>query len=643
MLTQDYTSFTKNFLGHFPCPVCGSSDNLSRWYVEELDDETYYCYTKGCPNRKSEADILKHKGLHTMTFTNQHPTKTVPLKTRGLTEETCKTYGVQVSTDSGELIFPYYKDGVLVAQKLRKRDVKEFRIEGSGKGLGFFGSNTIPVGRREALIITEGEIDALSCYQMTGLPTVSVPSGADSALRTVKENLKWLETFKKVYVCLDNDEAGNDAATEVMELLRIGVGYRVTLPVKDSNELLLTEGGTKIFKDCVAKAQRRTTNVLLTKEQKVDMFMEAYDSEGVSEGWSTGLKTLDNCTEYPFLLGKGEVTVLFASASAGKSSVARQVAANFISRKQHILYFALEETNSRYLQKIMGMVARVDLRYSDVPLKRQDLDKLASYASEYVEVANLNEYNWDEIEEAIEYAVRVNGVDLVIFDNITSYISTVNKSEHEAVSEAMTGFVRLGKKFHHHTIVVSHTRRDTALKEGEIPTMTHGYGGGGIERFADNVIGIGRVQGENELKGSILKHRDNGLVGSFTLTWNSKESAFTEVDINDSLRLSTGKVNPQPNTQGSTITPKSQSPSIPSNSGTKLQPRLPDSGETPNDLHRSQGEIGLRDATKVGTPPPTRTGITQAGRHKGFPTILQTRPTEYLGLGKQIGNRMCNT
>jgi twinkle protein len=472
---------------------------------------------------------------------------------------------------------------------------------------------------------------------MTGHPSVSIPNGANSALKHIKENLKWVESFKKVYVNFDEDEAGNDAATEVMNLLKVGLGYRVVLPVKDANDLLLTDSGDRVYKDCLSKAQRRSTNVLLSKEEKAQLFdseLSSNEGLGKADGYLSGLYELDNCTEHPFLLNRGEITVLFAAASVGKSSVARQVAANFISRGDKVLYFALEETIGRYLQKIIGMLARYDFRYSPTPITKEEVKRYRDYAQEYVEVARLLDYSWREVEEAVEYAVRVNDVKLVIFDNLSAYVATVNKSMVEAVAEAMTGFVRLGKQFGHHTIVVSHTRRDNDIKEGEVPTMTHGLGGGGIERFADNVIGIGRVQGELTCQGKILKHRDNGETGEFTLNWNKEEASFNGVPINDSLRFRTREVNTQSHSTRKETSTESVSVSVPSDTGTELQPRLCDRGETQERLCGSEGETRLRDATETSPPKTTRTSLPQVGRHRGFPTVLQARSTEYLGLGE---------
>jgi twinkle protein len=433
------------------------------------------------------------------------------------------------------------------------------------------------------VVLTEGEIDAASVYQMTGIPALSIPNGASSASKVVKDNLKYLETFKKVYVCFDNDEAGQEAATSVMNILKSGTGFRVNLTHKDANEYLLA-GDANLFKSELKSAQRKTTDVILSKEEVAGLFE---DSEETSDGMSTGLTELENCTEHPFLLNQGEVTSLFASASVGKSSVVRQIIANFATRGDRVLFFALEETNKRYLQKVMNMVAGRDIRYGD-KLSPDEMNRLSQFAQEYILVANLVDYNWSEIEEAIEYAVRVHDVKLVVFDNITSYISSVPKTIHEAIAETMTGFVRLGKTFGHHTIVVSHTRRDSDLKEGDTPSMTHGYGGGGIERFSDNVVGLGRVQGENETKVKILKHRDNGEVGECTLTWNKNKCSFNEVKQGDKLR------------PVQVTTPKKETPKV------EVKPVEP---------CLNQG------TEKVVSPPTTTTTPIQVRSHKGFPSV----------------------
>jgi hypothetical protein len=103
--------------------------------------------------------------------------------------------------------FPWYTDGVegVVRAKLRAYDDKKcMRLDPAGAIWGFFGWNTIEANDEE-IVVTEGEIDALSVFQETGMKAVSLPNGANSL---PPELVKLLERFKTIYLWLDDDIPG---------------------------------------------------------------------------------------------------------------------------------------------------------------------------------------------------------------------------------------------------------------------------------------------------------------------------------------------------------------------------------------------------------------------------------------------------
>ena len=61
----------------------------------------------------------------------------------------------------------------------------------------------------QVIVITEGEFDAMAVHQETGLPTVSLPNGANSLPLSL---LKFFERFERIYLWLDADEVGMNAA-----------------------------------------------------------------------------------------------------------------------------------------------------------------------------------------------------------------------------------------------------------------------------------------------------------------------------------------------------------------------------------------------------------------------------------------------
>ena len=201
---------------HQPCPDCGGTDPLA---VNE--DGSTKCFNCGT-YRRDEAAI--EPSTHTHVYTEAK--KPVVARSdayvgafpaRRLTFATMRTYEVEQTTD-GEVLFPYHnKTGEAIAVKVRSKD-KQFKVEGDWKGAMLFGQNRFQQGGK-VLTLTEGEFDALAVHQMTSLPAVSVRSGAQSALSDCKAAFEWLDSFEKVVICFDNDEAGKEATKKVAELL----------------------------------------------------------------------------------------------------------------------------------------------------------------------------------------------------------------------------------------------------------------------------------------------------------------------------------------------------------------------------------------------------------------------------------------
>lgn len=69
---------------------------------------------------------------------------------------------------------------------------------------GLFGLTTIKETDR-AIVITEGEFDAMAVYQETSMPAVSLPNGAHNLPVSL---LPFFERFERIYLWMDADEVG---------------------------------------------------------------------------------------------------------------------------------------------------------------------------------------------------------------------------------------------------------------------------------------------------------------------------------------------------------------------------------------------------------------------------------------------------
>ena len=114
------------FVRHVPCPECGSSDANSLY-----SDGHEHCFA--C-NRHTGPDGEQHE--------SQAPAVTLPgevqaLRSRGLTAETCKKFGVRLDVAGKRIILPYHSDtGRLVAYKSKYQD-KSHPVTGTLPGTLF--------------------------------------------------------------------------------------------------------------------------------------------------------------------------------------------------------------------------------------------------------------------------------------------------------------------------------------------------------------------------------------------------------------------------------------------------------------------------------------------------------------------------
>ena len=156
------------FIQHQPCPDCGSSDALAVY----TDGHTF-CFS--CQTRT--AGDGQEKKLPMQTNVN-FKGSAQRLQKRGLSEQTCEKY--KIYRDSTHLRFPYFDSSGCLKGFKTKDKLKNFKYEGVSTDT-LFGQHLFPnTGKR--IVITEGELDAASCYQaMENWPMVSLPHGAASA------------------------------------------------------------------------------------------------------------------------------------------------------------------------------------------------------------------------------------------------------------------------------------------------------------------------------------------------------------------------------------------------------------------------------------------------------------------------------
>ena len=207
------------------CPQCGSSDNVAVYH-----DGGEHCFSPDCGYHVFSTEGVPENGARSYTPTRLEKMGILSaIKDRKISQQICKKFGVTVdfATDGsvGNHYYPYYNTQTNEMTATKKRicntEPKEFRWSGDRTDTGLFGQQTCRGGGKY-ITITEGEVDALAVSEMFDgkWDVVSIKDGASSAHRDISENLEFLETYDKIILCFDNDDAGLAAENAVKDLFR---------------------------------------------------------------------------------------------------------------------------------------------------------------------------------------------------------------------------------------------------------------------------------------------------------------------------------------------------------------------------------------------------------------------------------------
>lgn len=310
---------------HQPCPHpgCGSSDAFS-YNTEKMVGKCFSCDEK-----------YPQKGVvYTQEFLDRYPNKLgvgfdapVPsheragsdaeysfVASRGITTKTMEHYGVRTLLNGkGEPIqqeYVYPSGG----KKIRRLP-KSFSAYGL-KSDELFGMNLYPSGVAKIVTITEGELDALSVWQMIqrgGFPTpvVSLPSASPS--KALWDNVKgWLDGFDKIVLSIDTDDAGDGVAEKINNMFPNKV-YRVDHgDFKDANDFLRLNKQQE-FKNLWWNAKKWVPDNIL---HSADDLLKLYTDTPQHSYVPTGIEALD---DKAMGLMQGHFTLFKAPTGIGKS------------------------------------------------------------------------------------------------------------------------------------------------------------------------------------------------------------------------------------------------------------------------------------------------------------------------------------
>lgn len=490
---------------------CTSSDAMAVYKKKDgkLDAFCFSCQGYFNDSELDDAGVtLQETKVHKIKdievdFSSIESIKCRGWKERGITRFTSEKYGVHTELDEENNVvsryYPVTSNGKVVGYKKRTLPKTFIGIGNTKASNELFGQSVFESGQKY-LVVTTGEEDAMAFAEVLRntsggveywTPCVSITAGDGSIIKQFKANYEYLASFSKVVLAFDNDEPGQRYLEEAARILPPGKAFIAKFPrdMKDACDMLKV-GKAAELKQVFWKAEPFSRVDVLHLSQMWDDF-ENEDSNvkiPFPEAWS-GLNQMMNGG-----MEKGEITVIGALTSIGKSALVSNIVYNLIENtKFKVGTMYLEGTKREVVRDLLSLDAGINLRVKsrdslDIEaLKTRFFDGLVR-RNQFVYVDHQGSISTSEIFDKLNYLAKAEGCDVIVIDPIQC---GVNSSDNGAIIEFMDTLLKFAKETDTCVIAVSHMKKpseDNPHAVSEYQLM----GSSSINQIAFNTILLSR-------------------------------------------------------------------------------------------------------------------------------------------------------
>lgn len=564
-MSLESTTNDSRVVERMSCPKCVANggdtkgDNLACY-----SDNHKYCFACGYYERGDKKYMSEVKDENIVRDFVPYVGDTEMLPHRRINADTCRKFRYQTSNtmDRHVEIENYYgPDGTLQAQKIRNVNNKEFHWVGNTKNIQLYGQHLWEKGGPRVLI-TEGAIDCLTMSQLfdNKYPVVSIPSGVQGAVRSIKDNYEFVASFDTIVLCFDMDDPGRKAAREVAEILPPGKVKIIELPRKDPNEMLTSGEGKQLLQSYWNAKTHSPDSILhvsqVTGGNVEEMVLYEFPWERMTN----------------FMVGQdaGRLYLWTSATGHGKSSIIKEILVHHLESGNATGCIFLEESPEstvddlislklgKHVRKIMGQrqLNKLRKRFNKEEVDLGVADNLSEdeYNAAKREVGEFPLYIYDHIGNAnienvmsrLEYMAVALNCKVLIVDHITllgnmllSQQDNYGNSERLILDDVMKQLRSLVERTGCIVHVVSHIKKtDKNVDEGDRISLSDLRGSGSLAQIADYVFALERNRQHPDPNISnttcirVLKNRKTGACGiGCALYYNKDTSRLQEVEF----------------------------------------------------------------------------------------------------------------
>lgn len=388
----------------------------------------------------------------------------------------------------------------------------------------------------EALSLAGKVVDAVTVMDLMSRAAKQVPHGGIAYLRRLvdrRDDVVSLAGWAQIVRDYSQRRQVIQACVDTINKARKGQGNTV------SDLTTELEGKLQLIGDAGRSGEATLGSVAEFSIKALDIIQEASESkshDGVT-GVRTGFPSLDSETSG---LQRGDLILLAARPSMGKTSIALQIAENVaMNEKLPVLVFSMEMGGTQLAMRMISALARIDqrrlrsgdLRESEWHDLSETVDRL-SRVDEWIDTQG--GLSPAEMRSRVkQFAKRHGKPGLIVIDYLQLMTGGSNEklraNEVAGISRALKA---LAKEADTPVLALSQLNRSVELRPDKRPMMSDLRESGSLEQDADLILFIYRddyYNADSQWKGMaevIIGKQRNGPTGMVTMGFDKQHSRW---------------------------------------------------------------------------------------------------------------------
>lgn len=456
----------------------------------------------------------------------------------GITES--KEWMPKSNKEVNAVCFNYFRNEELVNIKFRGPG-KDFKLSKNAE-LIFYNIDSIK--DTDEAVIVEGEIDALSMYEVGIYNCISVPNGTtpkgSNALKYLDNCYEYFANKSKIIIATDNDNVGKQLKDELSRRLGKERCFWIDYPAdcKDANDVLVKHG-KEVLSEITKNAKPFPIDGIVSHD---DLISEVFDyyKNGYPTGVQVGIQGFDDYLR----LMDGQMTTVTGIPGSGKSEFVDLIMAkSSIYHNWKWAVCSFENTPpvfhaTKIIEKLAGKA--FDFRLD--PMNRVsefELDIMTQFLRDNFFFINTAEtdISIDGILAKAQELVLRKGIKGLLIDpwNYIEHKIPPSYTETQYISECLTKIKKAALKLGIHIIVIAHPTKltkDKVTGKYEVPTLYSISGSAHFFNKTDNGITVYRDFNTNVVTIYIQKVRYSwlGKIGFVNYEYNTWNRQYKIID-----------------------------------------------------------------------------------------------------------------